>query len=257
MLLALDIGNTQITIGVWDDEKLRCCIRMATNRERTGDQYAAEIELLLRRAGIADGELTIAAISSVVPELTKDLALAAEQIIGGKPMVLGPGVKTGLAIRTDNPAELGADIVAACVAAKERFALPCLVADLGTATKLSVLNADGKFIGCSIAPGVGISLEALSARASLLPAISFSSAGRAIGPNTLESMTSGVVYGTAAMLDGMVARMEKELGIAFKSLVATGGLSKDILPHCKRKFHYEPDLVLDGLRRIVLRLPKA
>ena len=250
MLLTLDIGNTHITLGVWEGESLRARARIATQRERTGDQYAAEIELILRGRGVEPSDFRGAAISSVVPELTGALSRAAERLTGTKPLVLGPGVKTGLAILVDNPAQVGADIVAASVAAKERFPLPCLVADMGTATKLIALDGDGAFRGCAIAPGVGISLEALSAKASQLPAISFAAVGRSIGTNTLDSMTSGVVYGAAAMLDGMAGRMEAELGGEFASLIATGGLSGGILPHCGREFVHVPDLVLDGLRRI-------
>jgi len=250
MLLTLDIGNTQTNLGVWEGESLRASARLATQRERTGDQYAIEIEIMLQLRGIELSSLSGAAISSVVPELTGDLAQAAQQLTGIEPMVLGPGVKTGLAICVDNPAQVGADIVAASVAAKERYPLPCLVADLGTATKLIVLGKDGAFRGCAIAPGVGISLDALSSKASQLPRISFAKAGRSIGTNTLDSMTSGVVYGTAAMLDGMTERLEKELGEPFSSLIATGGLVDGIIPHCKRQFIHEPYLVLDGLRRV-------
>ncbi|MDR1409166.1 MAG: type III pantothenate kinase [Oscillospiraceae bacterium] len=253
MLLTMDIGNTHITLGVWDGKSLRVSARMATQRERTGDQYAVETELLLKLHGTNAQNLSGASISSVVPELTGALAQTAERLTGTKPLVLGPGVKTGLALRVDNPAQVGADIVAAGAAAKECYHLPCLVADLGTATKLIALDKDGAFRGCAIAPGVAVSLDALSARASQLPAISFATVGKSIGTNTLESMTSGIVYGTAAMLDGMTARMEEELGESFASLIATGGLAGDFLPHCKRRFLHAPNLVLDGLRRIFLR----
>ncbi|MDR1805317.1 MAG: type III pantothenate kinase [Clostridium sp.] len=250
MLLTLDVGNSNISVGVWEGEKLRSSARLATQRARTGDQYAVELEVMLLHRGIAPTKLAGAAISSVVPELTGALAAAAEQLTGVRPLVLLPGVKTGLALRVDNPAQVGADIVAASVAAKERFPLPCLIADLGTATKLIAIDGDGAFRGCAIAPGVGISLDALSAQASQLPTISFDAVGKSVGTNTIESMTSGVVYGTAAMLDGMAERMEKELGVSFSTLAATGGLADGILRHCKRAFIYEANLVLDGLRII-------
>ncbi|MDR3344303.1 MAG: type III pantothenate kinase [Oscillospiraceae bacterium] len=250
MLLTLDIGNTHITLGVWDGKKLRLSARLATQRERTSDQYAVELEVMLLHRDVPPKSLSGAAISSVVPELTGTLAQAAEQLTGTKALVLIPGVKTGLALPVDNPAQVGADIVAASVSARERFPLPCLVTDLGTATKLIVLDEHGAFRGCAIAPGVRISLDALSAKASQLPTISFSAVGRSIGTNTTDCMTSGVVYGTAAMLDGMTERMETELGVPFASLVATGGLAGGILPHCRRTFSHAPDLVLDGLRRI-------
>ncbi|MCL2023899.1 MAG: type III pantothenate kinase [Oscillospiraceae bacterium] len=265
MLLTLDIGNTQINIGVWEGDVMRFSACLATDRGRTGDQYALEIKMMLESSGIFADKLRGSAISSVVPELTPMLTQAAGFFIEKQPIVLGPGVKTGLHIKVDNPAQVGADMVAAAVSAKERYPLPCLIADLGTATKLIVLDAKGAFCGCAIAPGVGISLDALSARASQLPAISFANLGRSIGTNTVDSMRSGIVYGTAAMLDGMTQRMENELRFGysnksdaavsegFSSLVATGGLSENIVKHCVHNFRHEPDLVLDGLRRVYNR----
>ncbi|MDR0883083.1 MAG: type III pantothenate kinase [Oscillospiraceae bacterium] len=250
VLLTIDIGNTHITLGVWDAGTLIFSARLASQRERTRDQYAVELALLLQRSAIAPSALVGTVIGSVVPELTAAIAGAAEILTAVPALVLAPGVKTGLSMRVDNPASVGADIVAAAVAAKEQYPLPCLVADLGTATKLIALDATGTLRGVSIAPGVGISLAALSDKASQLPSISFSGGARVVGTNTLEAMTSGVVYGTASMLDGMTARMEAELQAPFATLVGTGGLSGGILPHCLRTFVHAPDLVSDGLRRI-------
>jgi type III pantothenate kinase len=174
-------------------------------------------------------------------------------ITGKSPLVLAPGVKTGLNIKIDNPAQLGADLIATAVAAKALYPLPCLIADLGTATKLSALDASGNFLGCSIAAGIAISLEALSARTSLLPRIAFESPGRAIGANSVESIQSGAVFGTACMIDGMLARMEQELGRPAASVVATGGLSNDIVVHSARKMIHNADLALLGLREIYRR----
>ena len=164
--------------------------------------------------------------------------------------MLGPGVKTGINILADDPSQAGADLVAASVAAANLYELPCFVIDLGTATKINVIDESGAFCGCAIAPGVGISLEALSARTSQLPAISLSTPKKAIGTNSIDCMQSGVVFGTAAMLDGLCDRMERELGKKVKSFVATGGLSGEIIKSCNHQMIYDPELILKGLRII-------
>ena len=185
-----------------------------------------------------------------MPELTGAISHAAKRITGSEPIVLGPGVKTGINILADDPSQAGADLVAASVAAANLYELPCFVIDLGTATKINVIDERGSFCGCAIAPGVGISLEALSANTSQLPAISLSTPKKAIGTNSIDCMQSGVVFGTAAMLDGLCDRMEQELGRKVKSFVATGGLSGEIIKSCNHKMTYDPELILKGLRII-------
>lgn len=212
MLLTVDIGNTNLTIGAYSGEELKFVARLATDRSRTEDQYAIELKSIFDLHGYAFDQFSGSAISSVVPELTGAVAHAAKRITGNDPVVLGPGVKTGINILADDPSQAGADLVAASVAAANLYELPCFVIDLGTATKINVIDENGVFCGCAIAPGVGISLEALSARTSQLPAISLSTPKKAIGTNSIDCMQSGVVFGTAAMLDGLCDRMERELG---------------------------------------------
>lgn len=250
MLLTVDIGNTNLTIGAYSGEELKFVARLATDRSRTEDQYAIELKSIFDLHGYAFDQFSGCAISSVVPELTGAVAHAAKRITGNDPVVLGPGVKTGINILADDPSQAGADLVAASVAAANLYELPCFVIDLGTATKINVIDENGAFCGCAIAPGVCISLEALSARTSQLPAISLSTPKKAIGTNSIDCMQSGVVFGTAAMLDGLCDRMERELGKKVKSFVATGGLSGEIIKSCNHQMIYDPELILKGLRII-------
>ena len=246
MILTIDIGNTNITFGCYD-KKLEFVSRLATDRTRTADQYAAEFRMILRIDGAKIDDISGAVISSVVPELTKSICVAVEKITGIVPLCLGPGIKNGLNIKIDNPAQLGADMVATAVGAMKSYKLPCLIADLGTATKISVLSKNGEFLGCSIAPGVGISLKALTGGTSQLPALGLDTPKNAIGTNTITSMQSGIVYGTADSLDGMFDRLENELGEKIESIIATGGYAKDIIRHCRHRIIYDENLILDGL----------
>lgn len=249
MLLTIDIGNTNISIGSYKGDDLIFVSRLATDRSRTEDQYAIELKSILKLYNIKSQSFSACAISSVVPELTEVISCAANKIIGIKPLVLGPGVKTGIKILADDPAQAGADLVAASVAAANLYPQPCFVIDLGTATKINVID-NNSFCGCCIAPGVGISLEALSSKASLLPSISLTAPKKSIGTNTVDCMKSGVVFGTAAMLDGLCYRMEKELGRKVKSFVATGGLSKEIIKSCEHNIVHDSELILKGLKII-------
>ncbi|MBQ6018971.1 MAG: type III pantothenate kinase [Clostridia bacterium] len=253
MILMIDIGNTNVTFGCHDGTRTRFTARMATDRTRTADQYGAEMLqiLSLNRTNIND--IGDAAISSVVPELTEVLARAAKKITKKEPLVVGPGVKCGLNIKIDNPAQLGADLVCSAVGAAEKYPLPCLILDLGTATKISVLDADGAFLGCSISPGVVISMRALTSGTSLLPSLYFDRPQTAIGTNTVKSMQAGIVLGSAAMLDGMCAKIEKELGRSVSSVVATGGVAERIIPYCDREIIHDPDLIFDGMMSIYKR----
>lgn len=249
MLLTVDIGNSHITLGVYEGALMRCVARIVTDYRLTEDQYAIELAQVLELYRVERTELDGAAISSVVPELTPTVAEAIRKSIGVQPVVLGPGVKTGLNIRIDNPAQLGADLVAGAVAAIARFPMPCLIFDMGTATSISVLDQNGALLGVSICAGVGIMLEALFSRTALLPHVNIEKPNSPIGRNTVHSMQSGLVYGAAAMMDGMAERIEEELG-APATLIATGGFAKKILPACKRDFILSDHLLLDGLRLI-------
>lgn len=249
MILTADIGNTNITLGVYDGEKPVFISRLATQRHRTCEQYAIELDSIFNLENI-DKKLDGAIISSVVPELTRIFKDAIEKVTECKALVVAAGLKNGLKISTDNPKELGADLVAGAVGAISQYELPCLVMDLGTATKISVIDEGGVFLGCTIAPGIGISLDALSLRTSQLPAIELSAPAHAIGTNTIECIRSGTVLGNAAMLDGMADRLEKELGKPIKTLVATGGLAKDIVACCEKNIIFNKNLVLEGLLTI-------
>lgn len=249
MILTADIGNTNITIGIFKDNELVFISRLATQRHRTAEQYAIELDAIFKLEKI-DGKINGAVISSVVPELTSIFKFAIEKVTGCSALVVAAGIKNGLKIATDNPKELGADLVAGAVGAISQYELPCLVMDLGTATKISVIDEGGVFVGCTIAPGIGISLDALSMRTSQLPTIELSAPEHAIGTNTIECIRAGTVLGNAAMLDGMTDRLEKELGKKIKTLVATGGLSKEIVACCEKEIIYNKDLVLQGLLTI-------
>ncbi len=250
MILTADIGNTNITLGLFDGDKAIFISRLATQRHRTSEQYAIELNAIFNLEGINTQKIEGSVISSVVPELTRVFKDAIEKVTGCDALIVAAGIKTGLKINTDNPKEVGADLVAGAVGAVNQYPLPCLIMDLGTATKIMVLDENGVFAGCTIAPGVGISLDALSMRTSQLPTIELSAPEHAIGTNTIDCIRSGTVLGTAAMLDGMADRLERELGTPIKSMVATGGLAKEIVACCEKEIIYNKDLILQGLLTI-------
>ena len=250
MLLAVDIGNTNITIGLYCEDKLIFVSRLATERLRMPDQYAAELAAIFAMHSINTSEFQGAIISSVVPELTNVVKEAVGFITEQTPLVLGPGVKTGLNIKIDNPAQLGADLVAGAVGAISAYPLPCLVLDMGTATKISVIDAKGNYRGCTISPGVKLSLNALSAGASQLSSIPLDAPPSAIGTNTISSMQAGIVLGTAAMIEGLCRKIEASLGEKPASIVATGGIAADIIRYCDMDITLDENLILDGLKAI-------
>ncbi|NLO46354.1 MAG: type III pantothenate kinase [Clostridiales bacterium] len=253
MLLCIDIGNTNITLGAFKNHELVFVSRLATESDKTDDQCAVELNNIFRLYGVSPSNFDGAIICSVVPELNRSAFSAVKKLCGIEPMRLSAGVKTGVNILTDNPAEVGADLVAGAAAAAAEYALPCLVIDLGTATKVSVIDENGAFLGCAIAPGVNISLEALSARTSQLPRISFKAPSGVIGKNTVDSMQSGIIFGTAAMIDGMCDKIETELCREVKTVIATGGLAGDIAGFCRRDIIVNRELILEGLRLIYAR----
>lgn len=249
MILGIDIGNSNIVIGCFDRENIRLVERIATNRSATALEYAVLIKTVLELNGLTCQAFSGAIISSVVPPVTGRVKAALERLIGRAPLVVGPGVKTGLKIRLDNAAQLGSDRVVDAVAAISLFPCPLIIIDMGTATTISVVDADKSFIGGLILPGLMISTEALTAKASQLPQISLEAPSRAIGRGTLECMRSGVVYGCASTIDGLIRRIEDELGQTC-TVVATGGLSRIVIPHCRHKIHADDELLLKGLMRI-------
>lgn len=249
MLLTIDIGNTNMNIGLFDGEMLTMSSRLATERQKTDDQFAVEFLNIFQIYNVDFNKFSGAIISSVVPEITVHVKNAVKKLIGTNVIVLSPGVKTGLNILIDNPAQLGADLAAGAVGAVAEYPLPAFVIDLGTATKIYAIDKNKSFRGCMIAPGVAISLKALSDTSSLLPTISLEPPKKACGTNTVESMQSGIVLGTASMIDGLLDRFSKELGEP-KTIIATGGLSSFIVPVCSHEIKYDGDLVLKGLKVI-------
>lgn len=249
MLLTIDIGNTNITIGAFDDTVLRFTARLSTDERLTADQYAVQIKDIMSLYGEDTSQIEDCIICSVAPQVGAALSSAITHLCCITPLMLGPGIKTGLNIKIDNPAQLGADLVAGAVGAIAEYTLPCIVIDLGTATTLSVIDKNGVFLGGSIAAGVRLTLKALSENTAQLPAINIDAPQYVIGTNTVDSMRSGLIYGTAAMLDGMIDRIEEELGEA-ATVVATGGLSKSIITYCRRNIIYNENLLLEGLREI-------
>ena len=246
MILAIDVGNTNIVVGCIDDLKTYFIERLSTNRTKTELEYAVDLKNVLDIYHIKKTEIEGCIISSVVPQITNIVKLAAEKILKKNAIVLGPGVKTGLNIMMDNPGQLGADLVANAVAGLNEYPVPFIVIDMGTATTASVVNSKKQYVGGMILPGVGVSLDALTARASQLSGISIDAPRHVIGKNTIECMKSGVLYSNAAALDGIIDRIEEELGEK-ATVVATGGLAKKIVPHCKREIILDEELLLRGL----------
>lgn len=246
MILAIDVGNTNIVVGCIDDLKTYFIERLSTNRTKTELEYAVDLKNVLDIYHIKKTEIEGCIISSVVPQITNIVKLAAEKILKKNAIVLGPGVKTGLNIMMDNPGQLGADQVADAVAGISSYPVPLILIDMGTATTASVVNSKKQYVGGMILPGVGVSLDALTARASQLSGISIDAPKHVIGKNTIECMKSGVLYSNAAALDGIIDRIEEELGEK-ATVVATGGLAKKIVPHCKREIILDEELLLRGL----------
>ncbi|MEG1943335.1 MAG: type III pantothenate kinase [Angelakisella sp.] len=250
MILAIDVGNTNIVLGTYEQGELTDVSRIRTSSEKTSDEYGVLIRSILRIHHQDPKDMEGVIISSVVPPLTATMKKSASLLNSrAKILTVGPGVKTGLDIKIDNPAQLGADLVSSAIGALEKYPVPAIVIDLGTATKICVVDAHRSFRGCSILPGVGIALEALSARTAQLPSISLEGDVKLCGTNSIDSMRSGVILGAASMLDGMIDRYEEEMG-EFSTIVACGGIVSAIVPHCKRNVIIDETLLLDGLYAI-------
>ena len=252
MLLTADIGNTNIKFGIFDGKELIRTLTISCNKAKTADEYGVELYSLIRVMGIHRDDFSGCIISSVVPIVTSCIDAAVRDILGIEPIILGPGVKTGLNIRIDDPSTLGADLVAACVAAGVSEKAPTIVISMGTATVWCVIDKDGSMIGCSIAPGIAVSLEALTKNTALLQSVAFKAPDSVIGKNSDRSIRAGAVWGTVCMIDGMIDKIEEELGCDC-SIVATGGLAKTIIRYCKHDIRIEENLILEGLRQIYKR----
>lgn len=249
MLLTLDLGNTNILMGGFDGGKLCFSTRFFSAHWRTAEEWAVLLRDMLGLYGVDTAVIEGAAISSVVPPVTKALARGVELAVGHDPLIIGPGVKTGLNILIDNPAQLGSDMVCNSVAALVKYKPPIIIFDMGTATSLSVLDKDGNFIGGAIIPGVKTSLDALSSQTAQLPRIPLEAPKRVIGANTIDCMQSGVVFSAASVIDGMSARVERELGDR-ATVLLTGGIGEVVFPHVNREVIHDPALLLEGLRII-------
>ena len=249
MILAVDIGNSNIVLGCIEDRKIKKEARIATDLIKTSDQYCAELKNMLDLLEIPVDSIEGSIISSVVPPLLNSFKTAIRKLTGKVPLVVGPGIKTGLNILLDNPALAGGDLIVAAVAALAEYPAPMLITHMGTATTIPAIDAKKNYLGGCICPGVKISAEALSGRTAQLPAISLEAPQKAIGRNTIDSMRSGLMMGSAAMLDGMIDRMEEELGHPV-TVIATGGIARFVIPMCRRKIHYDKDLLLKGLLRL-------
>ena len=249
MLLAIDIGNTNIVIGCMKDDEIVFKARIATDRLRTSDQYGVEIKNMIEAFGVNLKEIDDCIISSVVPPVFNSVRTGVLKIIGKQPMVVSPGLKTGLNINVDVPSQVGSDRIVIAVAALAEYEAPLILMDLGTATTIEVVEPDNRYVGGVIFPGVMVSLDALTSRAAQLPGISLDKPKAVIGKNTIDCMRSGMMHGTAAMIDGIIERIEEELGHK-ATIVATGGLARFITPLCKREIILERDLLLKGLNII-------
>lgn len=249
MLLAIDMGNTNIVIGCIKDDKIIFVERLSTDRSKTELEYAVSFKTVFELYGIKAEDIKGAIISSVVPPLTGIIRKAVEKIIGHKPMAVGPGIKTGLNILMDNPKTVGADLIVDAVAGISEYGAPLVIIDMGTATTISVVDKERNYIGGMIIPGIRVSMDSLVNQTSQLPRISFDTPEKVIGTNTVDCMKSGIINGNAAMIDGMIDRIEEELGYPVK-VVATGGLAGVVVPNCKKEIITDDSLLLKGLNII-------
>ena len=248
MLLAIDVGNSNTSIGLFDEEKnLQFLASLDTDSRKTADQISIDLMNLFTLYGFRYKDVTGAILCSVVPPLNFMMQKALTRLLGKPPMVVGPGVKTGLNIRLTNQTQVGADIVADAVAALEKFPAPIITIDMGTATTIGVISEGRNYEGGLLLPGVNVSLEALSRRAAQLPDISLQHPKSLIGKNTEECMRSGIVYGTAGMLDGVIDRIREEFPGKDVTVVATGGNAPVIVRYCRNKIIYDKYLLMDGL----------
>ncbi len=249
MLLAVDVGNTQTVFGVYEGDRLAASWRVATEAERTGDEVAALVGRLLELRDLGFGDVTGVVLSSTVPLLVRSYEELAERYADAPLLVLGPGVKTGIPILYDDPREVGPDRIANAVAARERYGAPCIVVDFGTSTNFDAVSSAGEYVGGVLAPGIEISMEALFVRAARLTKVDFVEPPAVIGKTTASALQSGLVYGFAGQVDGIVRRMREELGDA-APVIATGGLAELIAPHSETIERVDPLLTLEGLRLV-------
>ena len=246
MILTIDMGNSNIVIGGIDDSQTYFVERVTTNRGKTDLEYAVNIKSILEIHNVPVSSIEGAILSSVVPPLNNTILSAVEKICGFRPMLVGSGMKTGLNIIMDNPKTVGSDMIVDAVAAIREYPGPIIIIDMGTATTMSVVDKSGNYIGGIIYPGLRVSLDSLSSNTAQLPSISLDIPKRVIGKNTIDCMRSGIMYGNAGMIDGILDHMEEELGEP-ATIIATGGLSRFVVPLCRHKILYDDALLLKGL----------
>ena len=246
MILTIDVGNTNVVLGCVEDGVVVSRSRLATNTSDLPNDYAMKMRQSFAFDSIDYHEFEGAILSSVVPQVNRAIRSAVRKLTGLEGIIVGAGIKTGVNVKIDDPGTLAGDLITGTVGALSMYKPPIIIVDMGTATTIVAVDKDGAYIGGAIVPGVNLSFEALSQGTSLLPNISIEAPRKCIATNTVDSMKSGAVFGTATMIDGMIDRMEEELGQS-ATVVATGGLSGGIIPYCKHEIKHEPDLLLKGL----------
>ena len=246
MILTVDVGNSNIVLGGIKDQDILFEARLRTDATKTSDEYCIDLKMILDVYGFTAADVEGSIIASVVPQVLNSMQTAIKKLTGKTSLVVGPGLKTGLNIAIDNPSQTGADLVVGCVAALREHKAPMIVVDMGTATTMIVLDKNSAMIGGCIMPGVKISMDALTERTALLPGLQLDQPKKAIGRNTIDCMRSGLMLGAACMIDGMIQRMEEELGYPV-TVVVTGGIGKFVVPLCRKEMIYDKDLLVKGL----------
>ena len=246
MILTVDVGNSNVVLGAVRGDEILFEARLRTDATKTSDEYCIDLKMVLEVYHVKAEDFDGAIIASVVPQVLNSMKTAIMKLTGKVPMVVGPGLKTGLNIAIDNPSQAGADLVVGCVAALREHKAPMIIVDMGTATTMIVVDKNNAMIGGCIMPGVKISMDALTDRTALLPGLQLDQPKRAIGRNTIDCMRSGLMMGAACMIDGMIDRMEQELGYK-TTVIATGGIAKFVLPMCDHEIIYDKDLLVKGL----------
>lgn len=249
MILTVDIGNSNIVLGGVEGERIAFEARLRTDATKTSDEYCIDLKMILDVYKVAPEAFEGSIIASVVPQVLNSMQTAVKKLTGKTSLVVGPGLKTGLNIKVENPSQTGADLVVGGVAALRSHKPPLIIIDMGTATTITVLDESGALIGGCIAPGVKISMEALTERTALLPGLQLDQPRKAIGRNTIDCMRSGIMMGNACMLDGMIERMEAEVGRKC-TVIATGGIARYVIPMCKTPIIYDKDLLVKGLAEL-------
>ena len=256
MVLVVDIGNSNVVVGCVEGKNIVFEARLRTDSTKTSDEYCIDLKNVLDIYNIDREQIEGAIIGSVVPQVLNTFQTAIMKLTGKKALVVGPGLKTGLNIAIENPAQTGADLVVGCVAALREHKPPMIVIDMGTATTMVVLDKNGSLIGGTISPGVKISMDALTEGTALLPGLQLDRPKKAIGRNTIDCMRSGIMMGAACMIDGLIERMEEELGYK-TTVIATGGIARFVLPMCRREIFYDKDLLIKGLSQLYYENKRA